>query len=289
MRWTDSIDPTAFTIGALPVRWYALSWAAGYAAMWVYLRARARRGVLPLDVAAVEGAMAASVVAIAIGGRLGAALFYYPGYFVAHPLELPLLWKGGMSAHGAMIALFLLAYLIARRHRTTMLAISDVFVVPLSLAQTLGRLGNFANGELYGAPTSVPWGVVFPVAGDDLPRHPAQLYEALYDLVLWIFLFRVRDAPLAEGVRTGIWAIGYGLARLGVDALRDAPSALGPFSTAQLLTLPMPLVGLWLVVRGRPRPSGPDPSRRARAASAPAPRGGASGAPRPRSGGSARA
>ncbi|MGH7896080.1 MAG: prolipoprotein diacylglyceryl transferase, partial [Candidatus Binatia bacterium] len=236
-------------------RWYALSWAAGYLAMWVYLRARARRGALPLDVPAVEAAMAWSVVAIAVGGRLGAAIFYYPGYFLAHPLELPVLWKGGMSVHGAMVALFLLAFVVARRHRTTMLAITDVFAVPLSLAQALGRLGNFANGELYGAPTALPWGIVFPKAGDGVPRHPAQLYEALYDLVLWVVLFRLRDARLGEGMRTGIWALGYGVARLALDALRDTPPALGPFSTAQLLTLPMPIVGMWLVVRGRRRSS----------------------------------
>ena len=260
--WVDDIDPTAFTVGPISVRWYPLSWSVGYAAMWVYLRARARRGALPLDVPAVEAAMAWSVVAIGIGGRLGAVLFYYPSYFLAHPLEIPLLWKGGMSAHGAMIALFGLAYLLARRYHTTFLAISDTFTVPLSLAQALGRLGNFANGELYGAPTALPWGVVFPQAGDGVPRHPAQLYEAAYDLVLWAVLFRLRDAPLSVGVRTGIWLFGYGVARFAVDALRDAPAAFGPFSTAQLLTLPMPVVGLWLVSRGRRAPS---PSARAAA------------------------
>jgi phosphatidylglycerol:prolipoprotein diacylglycerol transferase len=250
-RWTHAIDPTAFTIGPVAVRWYALSWAVGYLAMWVYLRARAQRGKLVLDVAGIEAAMAWSVVAVGVGGRLGAVLFYYPGYFLAHPHEIPMLWKGGMSAHGAIIALFLCGYLVARRHRAPMLAVTDPFAAPLVLGQALGRLGNFANGELYGAPTSMPWGIVFPGAGDGVPRHPAQLYEAGLDFVLWAVLFRLRDVPLGHGAQTGIWTLGYGLVRLTVEAFRDTPPVMGPFSTAQLLTLPMPVVGLWIIARAR--------------------------------------
>jgi phosphatidylglycerol:prolipoprotein diacylglycerol transferase len=168
-----------------------------------------------------------------------------------HPVEIFMPWQGGMSAHGAIIGLFVCGYVVARRHGLPMLAVTDSFAAPLVLGQALGRLGNFANGELWGAPTSLPWGIVFPSAGDGAPRHPAQLYESALDFALWGILFRLRDSPFGLGMQTGIWTLGYGLARLGVEFFRDTPSTVGPFSTAQLLSLPMPVIGLWLIARAR--------------------------------------
>ena len=170
------IDPIAFSIGPLAVRWYGLMYLAGFAAAWWLGRQRISKGFAPITREQFEGLIFVAVVGVVLGGRLGYVLFYKPGYFASHPLEILAVWQGGMSFHGGLLGVILAMAWIARRYGVDYLRLMDFIapLVPLRLAA--GRLGNFINGELYGRVRDLPWGMVFRGAGD-LPRHPSQLYQ----------------------------------------------------------------------------------------------------------------
>jgi phosphatidylglycerol:prolipoprotein diacylglycerol transferase len=189
------------------------------------------------------------VLGVVIGGRLGEVLFYAPGYYMAHPLEIFAVWKGGMSFHGGFLGVLAAMWLFARKSGKPWLAITDFIapLVPPGLAT--GRLGNFINGELWGRPTDVPWAMVFPQV-DDLPRHPSQLYEfALEGLALFVllWLFSGRESP--RGAVSGLFLIGYGSFRFVGEFFRtpdDGIFGLMTFgvSMGQWLSVPMILAGM---------------------------------------------
>jgi phosphatidylglycerol:prolipoprotein diacylglycerol transferase len=195
---------------------------------------------------------------VILGGRLGYVLFYQPGYFFAHPLEIPQMWRGGMSFHGGLLGVITAMILFARRHAIPLLGLTDIVAAAAPIGLCLGRLANFINGELWGRVTDAPWGVVFPRAGP-LPRHPSQLYESVLEgLVLFTILTVMVNAGRARfrpGLTTGVFLIGYALARILVETVREPDSYIGllAFSTTwgQWLSLPMLGLGLYLVWRAQ--------------------------------------
>jgi phosphatidylglycerol:prolipoprotein diacylglycerol transferase len=185
---------------------------------------------------------------VILGGRLGYVLFYKPLYYLAHPLEILSVWQGGMSFHGGFLGVLVALWFFARSRRKRWLDVTD-FVAPLvPLGLAAGRLGNFINGELWGRVTDLPWAMVFPPAGP-LPRHPSQLYQlgleglALFAL-LWIYTRRRR--PL--GAASGLFLVGYGLARFVAEYAREPDSFLGylalGLTMGQWLSLPMIVAGV---------------------------------------------
>ena len=255
-----AIDPVAIEIGPLAIRWYALAYVAGILAGWRYMVILARRspvGVAPRD---IDDFVLWATLGIVLGGRLGYVLFYRPGDYLQDPLSAFALWQGGMSFHGGLCGVVLAAALFAWRRGIPWLALGDLVSAAAPIGLFFGRLANFVNGELWGRPTAVPWGMVFPDAGPK-PRHPSQLYEAaLEGLVLFavcaVVVFAMRGLE-RKGLVAGVFLAGYALAR-GVAELFRQPDAhlgflLGGATMGQLLSIPVLLAGIWLIRRALPR------------------------------------
>jgi phosphatidylglycerol:prolipoprotein diacylglycerol transferase len=260
-------DPVAIAIGPLAVRWYGLMYLLAFAQFWFL--ARHRIATLWADrwqLSELDDLLFRGVLGVIIGGRLGQVLFYEPGYYFGHPLEIFAVWKGGMSFHGGLIGVVLMLGWHAHKAGKTWLEVTD-FVAPLApLGLAAGRIGNFINGELWGRPAdpALPWAMIFPWV-DNLPRHPSQLYQALLEgvclfLLVWFYSRRRR----ALGRVTGIGLAGYGFFRFVAEYFRSPDDGIFgqsvTVSMGQWLSVPMVLIGLWLLFR--PLPSTVTPSSR---------------------------
>jgi phosphatidylglycerol:prolipoprotein diacylglycerol transferase len=245
------IDPVAFALGPLQVHWYGLMYVLGFVAGWFGLRARSRRADSPVAPARVEDLVFYIAIGVFVGGRVGYMLIYDFGSLVADPLRLFYVWRGGMSFHGGLIGVLLMMALFAKRTGQTFFAITD-FVAPW-VPPGLGfvRIGNFINGELWGAQTSpdAPWGVVF----EGVPRHPTQLYEAFLEgLVMLVVLVWFSAKPRPRMAVSGLFLLLYGLFRFSVEFIRlpDAHigyEAFGWVTRGQILTAPMIVAGIVLL------------------------------------------
>ncbi|HEV7353785.1 MAG TPA: prolipoprotein diacylglyceryl transferase [Brevundimonas sp.] len=282
-------DPVLIHIGPLPLRWYALAYVAGILLGWWYAARLLRAERVwaparpPITLPQLDDLVLWVTLGIILGGRLGYALFYQPSLFLqiftgptlGDRLELLQLWTGGMSFHGGFLGVSLAVWWYARKHKVRLLSLADVLAPVAPIGLFFGRIANFVNGELWGRPTDGPFGVIFcndriaQLYGGAcppqllMPRHPSQLYEAaLEGLLLFIVLglavwkLKLLTKP---GYVTGLFLLGYGLSRALMETVREPdahmPEALqGVITMGMLLSIPMILVGAWLVWRARSRP-----------------------------------
>lgn len=259
------IDPIAFQLGPLAVHWYGIMYAVGFISGWWLGRYRARRPWSPLQPQQVDDLVLFVAVGVVIGGRVGYMLFYGLDQLLANPLTLFQIWHGGMSFHGGLLGVIAMTWWFAWRIKTSFWRMTD-FVAPLiPIGLGAGRIGNFINGELWGAPTSLPWGMVYPGLGPQ-PRHPSQLYEFLLEGVLlfallWLFSRRPRPTCAVSG----LFLLCYGVFRFLVEFVRMPDPQLGYLAfgwltMGQVLSLPMIIAGLGLLAwayRGRRAGGGP--------------------------------
>ena len=249
------IDPIAFSIGPLAVRWYGLMYLAGFAAGWWLGLRRIAAGRAPITRAQFDDLIFLTVLGVVLGGRLGYVLFYKPAHYAANPLEIFAIWQGGMSFHGGLLGVMLAMAFAAWRHRVDYLRLMD-FVAPLCpLGIAAGRMGNFINGELWGRVTDVPWGMVFRGAGD-LPRHPSQLYQfALEGVALFVILWLYSAKPRPRGAVSAVFLMGYGVFRFIAEFAREPDAFLGTLALGmtmgQWLCVPMILGGVALFAWSR--------------------------------------
>lgn len=251
-------DPVALALGPVQIHWYGLTYLVAFALFMALAGARARQpqyanaGWTKRD---VEDLLFWGVVGVVLGGRIGYALFYKPGHYLANPLEILAVWKGGMSFHGGMLGVILAMVAYARSRGRRWLDVTDLIApcVPTGLAS--GRIGNFINGELWGraADPSLPWAMVFPQSGSDLPRHPSQLYQFLLEgLLLFVLLWVYARRPRATGQVSGAFLVGYGLFRFIAEYFREPDAFLGTLalglSMGQWLCVPMIAAGVALWV-----------------------------------------
>lgn len=262
------IDQIAFAFGPLVIRWYALAYLAGVGLGLLYgLSLLSRPSLWPKNQPPFTSAEFVdfafwSVIGIILGGRLGYVFFYNPIYFAQNPLEALQVWQGGMSFHGGMIGLILVMAIFGRSKGANFLSTLDLLGCVATIGLFLGRLSNFINGELYGRETALPWGVVFPGAGDQ-PRHPSQLYEAgLEGLVLFVIIRLVTHVGFGlrrPGLVAGIFGVGYALSRILVEFVRLPDVQIGYLyggwlTLGMVLTLPLLLAGVGLIAYAlRPR------------------------------------
>lgn len=260
-------DPVALAIGPLAIRWYGLMYLLGFAAFLLIGRWQLRRDVQASGLSArdLDDFLIWGVLGVVLGGRLGYALFYKPAEYLANPIEILMVWQGGMAFHGGLLGVVLAMALFAWR-RTHLaqqggwsqrfLALSD-FVAPLvPLGLAFGRLGNFINGELWGRPADpavIPWAMVFPQSGSDLARHPSQLYQMAGEgLALFVVLFWLSQRAQPRGMLAGCFLLGYGFFRFVTEYAREPDAFLGllgaGLSMGQWLSIPMMLAGLGLVL-----------------------------------------
>ncbi len=281
------ISPEIFEITLFGItfalRWYALAYIAGLLIGWRIVTAAMRRpdlwaGAPPMTPAQVESLLTWVILGVVIGGRLGFVLFYQPAHYLANPAQILRVWEGGMSFHGGFLGVVAAAFLFFRQQGIPILPAADALAMATPPGLALGRLANFINAELWGRPTTLPWGVIFPgEAAQDCPgviglcaRHPSQLYEALLEGVilgaLLLYLAYRRGWLKRPGQILGLFLAGYGSARFLVEFVRQADAqyitpdnpmghaALG-LSMGQLLSLPMIALGVMFLLRARRVPA----------------------------------
>ena len=268
MTYVHDLSPIAIQLGPLAIRWYGLMYLIGFVLFLVLGKLRARAAWRGMSSRDVDDLLFMGMIGVIVGGRLGHVLFYGPlSYYLANPLEIFAVWKGGMASHGGIIGVILAMAWFARSRGKSFLSVADFLVplVPLGLAA--GRIGNFINGELWGriADPALPWAVVFPQAGPG-PRHPSQLYQfALEGLLLFAILWMYSRRPRPVGTVAALFLIGYGVLRIVGEVFREPEGLYGQMplglSAGQWLSVPMVLAGLvlWgLIVRK----SAPSPAKR---------------------------
>jgi len=255
------INPIALQLGPLAVHWYGLTYLAAFGLfMFLGLRRLRHEPFVSITGAGawtrrdVEDILFLGVMGVVIGGRLGYCLFYKPGYYLGHPLEIFAIWQGGMSFHGGMLGVVVAEIWFAHSRRKPLLQVADFVApcVPTGLAA--GRVGNFINGELWGrlSDPTLPWGMVFPGSGSNLPRHPSQIYQFLLEglllfVVLWLYARKARP----PGQVAAAFLVGYGVLRFVAEFFREPDNFLGllalGMSMGQWLCLPMIAfgIGLW--------------------------------------------
>jgi phosphatidylglycerol:prolipoprotein diacylglycerol transferase len=247
------IDPVAISVGPLAVRWYGLMYLVAFGIAFALARSRIKRGMSGnISYAVFDDLFFFCVLGVVLGGRLGYVLFYKPGYYFSHPLEILAVWQGGMSFHGGFLGVLLAMVYIARKYQLRWLAITD-FIAPLiPPGLAAGRIGNFINGELWGRViekgADVPWGMVFRGAGP-LPRHPSQLYQfAGEGVLLFVILWLYSAKPRPVGAVSAMFLIGYGVMRFAAEFFREPDDFLGllafNLSMGQWLSLPMIVAGI---------------------------------------------
>jgi len=209
-----------------------------------------------LHPAQMEDLLFFGVLGVVLGGRLGYVLFYKPGYYLQRPLEALAVWEGGMSFHGGLLGVLVAIAVFCRWRGLRFLSVMDFIapLVPLGLAA--GRMGNFINGELWGRVSDVSWAMVFPQAGDALPRHPSQLYQfAGEGVALFVLLWWWSSRPRAVGAVSGMFLLGYAVFRFAAEFARQPDSFLGfplpGITMGQILCVPMAVAGAWLLARSR--------------------------------------
>ena len=250
-------DPVAVGLGPIQIHWYGLTYLAAFG---LFLWLASRRVALPHFAQAgwtrrdVEDILFYGVLGVVLGGRIGYALFYKPGHYLAHPLEIIMVWKGGMSFHGGLLGVMAAMALFARARRRTFLQVMDVVAPCIPTGLAMGRVGNFINGELWGraADPSLPWAMVFPQSGSPLPRHPSQIYQFLLEgLLLFVLLWLYARRERATGQVAAAFVFGYGVLRFVAEYFREPDSFLGllalGMSMGQWLCVPMIVAGagLW--------------------------------------------
>lgn len=249
----NNINPTLLHLGPLEIRWYGIMYVLGFLLTLWYVRKASREKKLPLSYEEIDQLMSWLVISMIIGARLFAVFVWHPDYYLANPLEIPQVWKGGLSFHGGLLGMILAGWYFCKRKKIKLLQLADVFIIPLSLALALGRIGNFTNSELYGPPTTLPWGVNFLNETDTLGnlvfRHPTMLYETAYSTIIFCTLLLLSKKKPKEGKTFGTFLILYSIFRTLTEILRVPATILGPITVGQALNIPLFLIGIYLLVR----------------------------------------
>ena len=264
-----NFDPVIFHIGPLAIRWYALAYVAGILLGWRYAVGLIRKprlwgGQTPVvNAEQIDDLILWITLGIIVGGRIGYILFYAPNLVWDDPLEIFQVWKGGMSFHGGFLGVVTAIVLFSMGNRIDMFKLGDIIAPAVPIGLFFGRIANFINGELWGRPTSVPWGIQFPQAGIEY-RHPSQLYEAALEGILLFLILRFATHRLLwlqrRGAVAGLFMVGYGLFRISLESVREPDAQMLPFlrdvvTMGTILSIPMLLFGLWLIWRSLSQPA----------------------------------
>ncbi|HEX4895938.1 MAG TPA: prolipoprotein diacylglyceryl transferase [Solimonas sp.] len=236
------IDPVALRLGPLSVHWYGLMYLLGFWGAWMLALRRARLPHLSHWTRdQISDLLFFVVMGVILGGRIGYTFFYNLNGFLAEPLVILRIWEGGMSFHGGLIGVIVAMAWFARTRRMNLLDIGDFATPLIPIGLFTGRIGNFINGELWGAPTDLPWGMVFRNAGPD-PRHPSMLYEAFLEgAVLFAILWWFARRPRPRMAVSGLFLLGYAVFRTLVEFVRLPDTHIGYLAGTQWLTMGMVL------------------------------------------------
>ncbi len=239
-----NINPNIVTIGPFQIRWYALMYIISFIIGYFLLKNLYKKRDIKIAKSDFENLFFFIMLGIIIGGRLGYVIFYNLKECIHNPLEIFAVWHGGMSFHGGMLASIFFGYLFCKRHHYNFYKLADPTVVVAPIGLALGRLGNFINGELYGRPTNLHWGMIFP--GENVARHPSQLYEFFLEgILLFIILLILSKRKLRNGFMFWSFIFLYGAFRFFVEFAREPDTQLG--FIIGFLTMGQILSGLMII------------------------------------------
>ncbi len=250
MIYTHNINPILVSIGPIDLYWYG----AMYAISFLLIDYMMKREVninqdFNFNIKIIDHLIMVSIISVIIGGRLGYVLFYNLEYYSLNPLKVFFIWEGGMSFHGALLGIYLGLVFVSMSYKIKLFKLSDFLVIFIPIGLFLGRIGNFINSELYGSPTHVNWGVIFPRV-DLIPRHPSMLYESFLEgIILFLILLYVKNNKPNTGMLTSMFLIFYSLFRFSVEFVRVPDMQLGYLysdwlTMGMILCMPMLFVGI---------------------------------------------
>ena len=252
----QGLDPIAFSLGPLVVRWYGLAYVLGFVCAAAIIYFVAKRWKLGMSEDNLLTLMVCAIVGVVLGARIGYVLFYGDGYYLSHPLEILAFNQGGMSFHGGLVGLLIGGAVAALMTRIPFLTLADLGSIAAPIGLFFGRCANFVNGELWGAPTDGPLGVVFGGAAGMMPRHPSQLYEAVLEgLVIFCVLFALsrKYPPRPQGTFLGAFLVLYGIFLFLIEFVREPDVQLGYLwggwlTMGQVLSAPLIVAGIALLI-----------------------------------------
>ncbi len=250
IRW--DVNPEIFRFGNFAVRWYGLFFALAFLFGYIIVGKMFKREGVPETM--LDKLTLYMAIGTIVGARLGHVCFYEPAYFCQHPGEILKIWHGGLASHGAAIGILLALWLFARNTKTRFLWIMDRVVVVVALAGFFIRMGNLMNSEIYGVPTTLPWGFVFVRNGETVPKHPTQIYEALSYLAIFVVLwwiYRKKQGKPAEGYLFGLFLIMTFTARFFIEFIKEVQEPFEshlPLDMGQILSIPFILAGIILLI-----------------------------------------
>ncbi len=254
---TININPILIELGPFRLSWYGLMYVFGFAASYLLVQYQMKRKDFGISKLEVENLYFYLILGLVIGARLGYVLFYDLPMYLADPFEIVAIWHGGMSFHGGLIGVLIVAIVFCWKNKRSFWKVADLVIVTAPIGLALGRIGNFINGELWGRATRVPWGMIFPKGGP-LPRHPSQLYEsALEGWLLFAILWYLKDKRLPAGGLLAVFLFLYGAFRFFVEFFREPDVqlgfVLGSFTMGQVLCTLMMVGGivLWVCLKRR--------------------------------------
>ncbi len=252
------VSPEIFNAFGLSVRWYGLLWAVGFLLGYEIMRRIFLRENISEEW--LDKLFVYIFVGSVVGARLGHCLFYEWSYYSRHLIEILFVWQGGLASHGGTVGILLASWLFSRNvSKKSMLWLMDRLVIPVALVGALIRLGNLMNSEIYGTPTSMPWGFIFVRNGETIAMHPTQIYEMLYCLVTFavlIYIYLKTNLYQRQGFAFGTALVIIFLSRFLLEFLKNDQvdfEATMLFNMGQLLSLPFILLGLYLMVSSKRR------------------------------------
>jgi phosphatidylglycerol:prolipoprotein diacylglycerol transferase len=248
--FTNNFDPVAFQIFSLEIRWYSLAYIAGITLGWLYCKKRLIKDQVIINL--FDDFITYLIVGIILGGRIGYAIFYNLEYYLENPIEIFMVWNGGMSFHGGLIGVIVASKLFSKIHKIDSFIFLDLVALSAPIGIFFGRIANFINSELYGIATSVPWSVQFALI-DNIKRHPSQLYEAFFEGIILFFIlgyFFKKDYLKKPGQISGLFLIFYSLFRFFTEFYRSPDPQIGylilNLTFGQLISIISLIIGVFL-------------------------------------------
>ena len=245
--FTNSLNPVLIHLGPLEIRYYGIIYALGFILAYYMMRSYARKGKLKMSEKQVEDYITYLLIGIVAGARILDFVFYHPSVFWTDPLEILKIWHGGLSFHGGLIGGMAATYLFSRKHAIPFYTITDVVVVPASIALALGRIANFINQELVGTVSNAAWCVRYTLV-DDLCRHPYQIYASISHFIMFGLVKNAYEKSNTPGKTFWSFVLVYGVFRFLIDFFREDPRLFG-ISMGQFLSLAMVIIGLFCIKR----------------------------------------
>jgi len=225
--FTNNFDPVAFQIFSLEIRWYSLAYIIGISLGWLYCKKKLITNRNVLDI--FDDYITYLIIGVILGGRIGYAIFYNLEYYLEKPLEILMIWNGGMSFHGGLLGVIIATILFSNNHKINPFIFLDLVALSAPIGIFFGRIANYINSELYGRATEVPWSVQF-ILIDNVKRHPSQLYEAFLEGVILFFILSFlfkKNYIKKPGKISGLFLIFYSLFRFFVEFFRSPDPQIG--------------------------------------------------------------